>query len=98
MAASLDKQGAIWYYIFVIRKENKKEGYFMSVLSCTRAGCENIMCDRFSPQHGYLCSECFEELVGMGAEADIYSFLDSVPRKKPDTRGYEKWNEVFPVR
>lgn len=35
----------------------------MSVLACRRAGCENIMCDRYSTQYGYICEECFEELV-----------------------------------
>lgn len=34
----------------------------MSVLSCNRKGCDNIMCDRLSSEYGYICYECFEEL------------------------------------
>lgn len=35
----------------------------MSVLNCQRNGCENIMCKRYSYECGYICDECFEELV-----------------------------------
>lgn len=35
----------------------------MGVLSCDRYGCENIMCDRYSNEYGYICNECFEELI-----------------------------------
>lgn len=35
----------------------------MSVLACARIGCDNIMCTRYSLMHGYICDECFEELV-----------------------------------
>ena len=35
----------------------------MSVLACDRRGCTNIMCDRFSSSYGYICDDCFEQLV-----------------------------------
>lgn len=35
----------------------------MSVLACSRQGCENIMCDKYSYIYGYICDECFEGLV-----------------------------------
>lgn len=35
----------------------------MSIPRCERNGCENIMCDRYSPRYGYICRECFEELL-----------------------------------
>ena len=34
----------------------------MGVLACNKNQCENIMCDRYSYEYGYLCWECFEEL------------------------------------
>mgnify|MGYP003965277447 FL=1 len=37
----------------------------MSVLSCNRRGCSNIMCDRHNHKHGYICDECFKELVSL---------------------------------
>ena len=35
----------------------------MSVMSCNRKGCENIMCTKHSHVYGYICNECFEELL-----------------------------------
>lgn len=52
----------------------------MSVLACCRRDCPNIMCDRLSGEHGYICHECFEELVSLGVQTDINVFLDS-PKK-----------------
>lgn len=30
----------------------------MSVLSCVRNGCTNIMCDTYVPSIGYICFDC----------------------------------------
>lgn len=55
----------------------------MSVLSCRRHRCENIMCDRYSYEFGYICDECFEELkekcraIGSVSSNIIEEFLDS---------------------
>ncbi len=35
------------------------------------------MCDRLSHTYGYICDECFEELVSLGVEADIEEFINS---------------------
>jgi hypothetical protein len=50
----------------------------MSVLRCTRNGCENIMCDRYSYNYGYICNECFEELKL--SKMSIDHFMLSVKR------------------
>ena len=66
----------------------------MGVLACDRAGCANIMCDRLSNEYGYICWECFDELVESGS-LDIQQFMDT-PRQvlhKPDPETYEK---IFP--
>ena len=47
----------------------------MGVLPCYRQSCKNIMCNRYSLTHGYICNECFEELVNLGAEANIDTFM-----------------------
>lgn len=49
----------------------------MSVLACSRSGCDNIMCDRYSPKFGYICQECFEELCRLGVDTNIRVFMDS---------------------
>lgn len=33
----------------------------MSVLACSRRGCESIMCDTYVPGVGYICSSCQEK-------------------------------------
>ena len=33
----------------------------MGVMSCYRKGCENIMCDTYVPEVGYICYECQNE-------------------------------------
>ncbi|PHR58770.1 MAG: hypothetical protein COA47_10215 [Robiginitomaculum sp.] len=47
----------------------------MGVLACDRSGCENVMCDRLSNTYGYICNECFDELVKSGAETNIGDFM-----------------------
>ena len=54
----------------------------MGVLPCSRQSCENIMCDRYSPRHGYICNECFEELIDSGVYTNIAEFLDSTKKEK----------------
>lgn len=55
----------------------------MGVLSCHRSNCENIMCDRLSDAYGYICYECFDELVKLGVKTDIKEFMQS--EKKAET-------------
>lgn len=71
----------------------------MSVLQCNRRGCPNIMCDRYSYNHGYLCDSCFEELVVADPE-DIDWFMGTTPKSTnpptPDNR--DRFDEEFPAR
>lgn len=77
----------------------------MGVLPCDRQDCENIMCDRYSYEFGYLCWECFEELVALGTQdwlnVDIVGFLAS---PKPHRSGSQLaasqayFEEIFPLR
>ena len=48
----------------------------MGVLACSRYRCENIMCDRYSSNHGYICHECYEDLKAGGSQ-NIEAFMDS---------------------
>ena len=49
----------------------------MGVMSCSRRDCEHIMCDRYSTKYGYICDECFEELVRLGIHANIQEFMNT---------------------
>lgn len=71
----------------------------MSVNSCFRRGCENVMCGRLSHKHGYICNDCFQELCNKGPHADIEEFMNS-PKKELDPAepdAYERYNRVFPL-
>lgn len=46
----------------------------MGVVACSRVGCDNIMCDFVSHEHGYLCYWCRKELIERGP-CDIQDFL-----------------------
>ena len=66
----------------------------MSVMPCNRNGCENIMCNRYSRNYGYICDECFEELVAHGSEQNIDDFLESEkPEDDEDARKDRKFFE-----
>jgi len=69
----------------------------MGVLPCKREGCEHIMCERYSHDFGYLCWECFNELVGLGVKTDIAAFLRekvAIDRNPDASRAY--FDEIFP--
>lgn len=69
----------------------------MSVKRCNRAGCSRVMCERYSPEYGYLCDECFNELEILFPYFTIRAFMSL---KKPlfveqDT-AYQMAAAVFP--
>lgn len=54
----------------------------MGVMACSRAGCENPMCERYSSKYGYICSGCFDELCHAGVGVSIREFMES--ERDPD--------------
>ena len=58
----------------------------MGVKECFRKDCENIMCDRYSDEHGYICDECFEDLVNTGLFTDIHNFMESTKTPKSEKK------------
>lgn len=69
----------------------------MGVLNCYRPGCDNIMCDRYSSKYGYLCWECYEELVAK--KIPVEDFMRSI-KADPDENPYneEFYSKIFPSR
>ena len=45
--------------------------------SCSRNGCENVMCYKYSDIHGYICYDCFDELCDLGVNANIERFMNT---------------------
>ncbi len=67
----------------------------MGVLACNRTGCENIMCNRYSSMHGYICNECFSEFT----ESTVYAQDFMTSTKEPDIKEKNRedyCNHVFP--
>lgn len=72
----------------------------MGVLACDREGCENIMCYRYSYRHGYICNDCFDELVASGPETSIADFMQT-PKRDNGTRqraAFARFDVEFPGR
>lgn len=68
----------------------------MSVLQCDRNGCENVMCERYSEQYGYICDECFEELVGSSGYPLISEFMNSKKQELVKINyARERCNKIF---
>lgn len=70
----------------------------MGMLNCSRRGCSNIMCYRYSPQYGYICDDCFDELVALGSDMDIERFLEE-PRgtEYQTTNAFDYFDDIFSV-
>lgn len=60
----------------------------MSVLQCSRDYCENVMCDRMSVEHGYICEDCYNELRAK-PWCNIAAFFNSEDRPSNDV--LRKW-------
>jgi hypothetical protein len=79
----------------------------MSVLSCDRAGCINIMCDRMLFHCSkYICNDCYEELVkfkdswpATTVPDDVYGliegFMETRPGRYSFIAGQEEVEEQF---
>lgn len=68
----------------------------MSVMACDRFGCDTILCARWSPTFGYICSDCFEELVDEGIETDIPAFMSATKGTSPTSADTFAWfDSVF---
>ena len=71
----------------------------MSVLACDRTGCENVMCNRLSDVYGYLCDDCFKELISGGVldHFRVKFFMDSNPGRNDEAATTAYYDAVFPV-
>jgi len=67
----------------------------MSVKACDRNCCESTMCDRLSREHGYICDDCYEELIAHGPEASVEEFMAS--KKKNLEAARARFDAEFPT-
>ena len=72
----------------------------MGVKSCHRGDCRNVMCDRYSSEYGYICGDCFKELVAFKPKnhKEIEMFMDSTTGEFNHFANYtELLDKVFPL-
>lgn len=69
----------------------------MGVMTCYRSECDHIMCDRYSNEYGYICDECFDELVQTGI-TNIHDFMNSRPVRNQREAVEAYYNEIFHKR
>ena len=62
----------------------------MGVRGCCRNCCSNVMCDKYSSKHGYICNDCFKELLN--CDLSIIEFMDS--EKETCERDMDYWKCV----
>ena len=67
----------------------------MGVMNCSRKGCENIMCSKYSHEYGYICYECFSELVETGPTTDISEFMSTEKGSKRIEEARARYAVVF---
>jgi len=70
----------------------------MGVKTCHRGDCKNIMCSRYATGLGYLCADCFKELVSLGVGTDIRAFMSTSIRPNRDATADRAYFEcIFPL-
>ena len=70
----------------------------MGIKICYRKSCENTMCDRYSKEYGYICDECFDELVKSGPLTRIDLFMQTSKKEVNNNLAYNRYNEVFQIK
>lgn len=69
----------------------------MGVMACDRNECKSILCERYSRSFGYICNECFNELVK--TRMPIGKFMSSEKDNSFENKCadfYEIVNDEFP--
>lgn len=69
----------------------------MSVKDCNRLGCKTIMCKRISRKFGYLCDDCFNELVTLGFTANVSKFMETEKQFENREIAFVVQNKEFPI-
>lgn len=67
----------------------------MSVLACSRRGCDSVMCDLHSYDYGYICHSCFSELVDSGATTNIKEFMEGSKPINTEEEALARYSAVF---
>ncbi len=53
------------------------------------------MCDLLSNYYGYICNECFSELVRSGPRTDIDNFMNGEKQPNEEAESIARYSAVF---
>lgn len=56
------------------------------------------MCNRFSTRYGYICMDCFEELIRSGVKTDIEQFMRGEVKVDNLEASEAYFDKIFPDR
>lgn len=56
----------------------------MGLMICNRKGCYRVMCDLYSHKFGYICSNCYHELIE--SKMEIKDFMQTAKEDMPIKR------------
>jgi hypothetical protein len=62
---------------------------------CDRNGCDVIGCIRYSDRYGYICDDCFEELLFWRGGIDEFMYTIKYPQDEKEARK-AYFEKVFP--
>ena len=71
----------------------------MGVMPCSRKNCDNILCERYNDQYGYICNSCYEEMVTAQEHDDefrVFEFMKTPAGNTFDDKTVDL-NRVFPL-
>lgn len=64
----------------------------MGVMSCCRKNCDNIMCDNYITNIGYICNDCLSELYNY-KKRNIEKFLNTKKSEKISDEEQKVWED-----
>lgn len=73
----------------------------MGVMACNRKGCENIMCDTYTEEAGYICNDCKATFEDKMAVKEYYTRDNLVKQLKEfmkSNKVTERGSEITTVK
>jgi hypothetical protein len=67
----------------------------MGVMPCSRKGCENILCSKYSTKYGYICDSCFAELMNTLVSIGYFMRFESIPTRNIEQHQKSVMKEFF---
>lgn len=73
----------------------------MGVMACGRVGCDNILCDIYMDDHGYICADCLDDLNALKRNTpghlrgSVYDFIEKFMDSPKSRSGSDDFDVEF---